>query len=86
MRRLRMLGRLLHRSGPYLLLELVLPGGTLFALLLFLYQHRQVQARREYAPRVSVAVTRALGIMPASACVVRSGSFRVRKLAAWSRP
>jgi hypothetical protein len=24
--------------GPYLLLEILLPGGTLFALLLFLYQ------------------------------------------------
>jgi hypothetical protein len=27
------------RLGPYVLLELLLPGGTLFALLLFLHQH-----------------------------------------------
>ena len=29
------------RLGPYVLLELLLPGGTLFALLLFLYQRRK---------------------------------------------
>lgn len=27
------------KLGPYVLLELLLPGGTLFALLLFLHQH-----------------------------------------------
>lgn len=27
--------------GPYLLVELLLPGGTLIALLLWLYRHRQ---------------------------------------------
>jgi hypothetical protein len=26
------------RFGPYLMLELLMPGGTLFALLLFLHQ------------------------------------------------
>jgi len=30
------------RLGPYVLLELLLPGGTLFALLLFLYQRRRL--------------------------------------------
>jgi hypothetical protein len=38
----------LYRSGaklgPYVLLELLLPGGTLFALLLFLYQRRKLNA------------------------------------------
>ena len=38
----------LYRSGaklgPYVLLELLLPGGTLFALLLFLYQRRKPSA------------------------------------------
>ncbi len=29
------------RLGPYVLLELLLPGGTMFALLLFLYQRRK---------------------------------------------
>lgn len=37
----RFLGRILRSSGPYLFLELLLPGGTLFALLLFYYRRRQ---------------------------------------------
>jgi hypothetical protein len=32
------------KLGPYVLLELLLPGGTLFALLLFLYQRRKLNA------------------------------------------
>jgi hypothetical protein len=35
---LRQFGR---KTGPYLLLEILMPGGTLLALLLFLYQRRQ---------------------------------------------
>lgn len=35
---LEMLRRLLPRIGPYVLVEIVLPGGTLLALLLYLYQ------------------------------------------------
>jgi hypothetical protein len=31
-------GRALQRAGPYVLIEVVLPGGTLIALLLFLYR------------------------------------------------
>lgn len=40
-RSFKMLGMVLQRTGPYVLLELLLPGGTLFALLLYLYQRRQ---------------------------------------------
>ena len=29
-----------HAFGPYLLLEIVMPGGTLFAFLLYLYRRR----------------------------------------------
>jgi hypothetical protein len=36
----RELGRLFQKLGPYLLIELLLPGGTLVALILFLYQRR----------------------------------------------
>ena len=32
------------KLGPYVLLELLLPGGTLFALLLFLYQRWKLNA------------------------------------------
>lgn len=37
---LGILRRLGQKAGPYLLLEMLLPGGTLFALLLFLYRRR----------------------------------------------
>ncbi len=30
-----------QKAGPYLVLEMLLPGGTLFALLLFLWQRRR---------------------------------------------
>ena len=32
---------LARRLGPYVMLEILLPGGTLLALLLFLYRRRQ---------------------------------------------
>jgi hypothetical protein len=35
---LEMARRLLPRFGPYVLVEIMLPGGTLLALLLYLYQ------------------------------------------------
>ena len=37
-RSFRVFGNLVQKAGPYLLLEILLPGGTLFALLLFLYR------------------------------------------------
>ena len=37
---LEMLRRLASRLGPYVLLEIALPGGTLLALLLYLYRRR----------------------------------------------
>jgi hypothetical protein len=40
-RSVKIFGALLQKAGPYLLLEILLPGGTLFALLLFLYKRRQ---------------------------------------------
>jgi hypothetical protein len=33
--------RLAQRVGPYLLVEAVMPGGTLLALLLYLYRARR---------------------------------------------
>jgi hypothetical protein len=38
----RQIGR---KAGPYLLLEILLPGGSLCALLLFLWQRRHPRAR-----------------------------------------
>ena len=40
MRRLEMLGSMFRKAGPYVALELVMPGGTILALALFLYQQR----------------------------------------------
>ena len=42
-RSIKLFGALLQKAGPYLLLEILLPGGTLFALLLLLYRRRQQQ-------------------------------------------
>ena len=33
--------RLLQKAGPYVVIEIVLPGGTLLALALYLYRHRK---------------------------------------------
>jgi hypothetical protein len=46
---LEMLRRLLPRIGPYLLVELVLPGGSLLALLLYLYRRRNSSSRPDSA-------------------------------------
>ena len=32
----------IQKAGPYLLLEIVMPGGTLLALLLIVYQRKQL--------------------------------------------
>ena len=42
---LAMLCRFGQTLGPYLMLEILLPGGTLLALLLFLYRRRQTMRR-----------------------------------------
>jgi hypothetical protein len=41
MRSLGMLRRFVETLGPYLLLELLLPGGTLLAVTVFLYRRRK---------------------------------------------
>jgi|KBSSwiStaDraftv2_1062776.scaffolds.fasta_scaffold38602_5 uncharacterized membrane protein len=47
-----------QKAGPYLVLEMLLPGGTLFALLLFLWQRRRPDIRSG-AQRAVLVVTRA---------------------------
>ena len=44
MQRMREANELVHRAGPYLLLEILLPGGTLFAFLFFLYRRSHPHA------------------------------------------
>ena len=48
--------------GPYLMLEILMPGGTLLALLLFLYQRRQADIGG-VVQRIVLAVTRTLANM-----------------------
>jgi hypothetical protein len=43
---LETLRRFVQKLGPYLMLEILLPGGSLFALTLFLYQRRAAFRRR----------------------------------------
>ena len=45
-----------RKLGPYVLLEILLPGGTLFALLLFAYRNPELV--RRYANRARGAVVR----------------------------
>jgi hypothetical protein len=50
----------IRRLGPYLILEMVLPGGTLVALLLFFYRsHRQaeIELRQGLGPALVAAGT-----------------------------
>ena len=44
------------KLGPYVLLELLLPGGTLFALLLFLHQRLKANAGNLATPPASPLV------------------------------
>jgi hypothetical protein len=53
------LGRWAQKLGPYLMLEILLPGGTLFALLLFLYRSRKLSIAPT-VPRPPLAMTRPL--------------------------
>jgi hypothetical protein len=45
---------LLRNAGPYVLIEMVLPGGTMIALLLYLYQNRE-SFRKAGGPMRAVA-------------------------------
>jgi hypothetical protein len=50
-RGLAMVRGLVEALGPYVLLELLLPGGTLFAVCLFLYQRRKAErSGRRFGP------------------------------------
>ena len=45
LQRIREVHELVQRVGPYLLLEILLPGGTLIALALFVYRRREARRR-----------------------------------------
>jgi hypothetical protein len=54
---LRRAGR---KLGPYLLLEILMPGGTFLALLLFLYRRNRMRAGTD-ARRTASTLSRVLG-------------------------
>jgi hypothetical protein len=56
---LAILRRVGQKAGPYLMLEMLLPGGTLLALLFFLYRRRKPDVGRG-AQRAVVVVMRTL--------------------------
>ena len=53
----KIFGAMLQKAGPYLLLEILLPGGTLVALLLFLYRRQRNGAE---LPRVIFVMARVI--------------------------
>lgn len=63
----KLLGVLVQKAGPYLLLELLLPGGTLLALLLFLLRWQEARG----ATRRGMPMHDAIGKLRAAiACIV----------------
>jgi hypothetical protein len=56
---------MLRRGAPYLLMELLLPGGTLFALLLLVYERREAFAI--VPPRPARVIAAHAAVMPRSA-------------------
>ena len=59
---LDMLRRVGQKAGPYLILEMLLPGGTLMALLLFLYRRRKSGIGGSAQGEVAGAMRRLPGI------------------------
>jgi hypothetical protein len=59
---LGILRRYAQKLGPYVLLEILLPGGTLLALLLFLYRSRMLSGAA--VPRAVAAATRVVKTVP----------------------
>ena len=63
---LEILRRMCEEAGPYLLLELLLPGGTLVALLLFLYRRRRLSSASAVRDGKGVRATCRMTLSPAS--------------------
>ncbi len=82
-------GRLLQKAGPYVVLEIVLPGGTLFALLLYLYRTGQLRKAQGIGAALASGLVRTLGAVafalqpPGSLRTARRGdAFELQLLAA----
>jgi len=51
-----------QKFGPYLMVEMLLPGGTLLALLLFLYRRRRPEIRRAAQGAMDAATRMLAGV------------------------
>ena len=71
MRSLGTLRRFVETLGPYLLLELLLPGGTLVAVSVFLYQRRKSYVGNETL-RTAMGLVRSLMSTSQSCCRFRA--------------
>ena len=61
---LDILRRFGQKAGPYLMLEMLLPGGTLLALLLFLWQRRKPEIGRGAQGAVFAVMRTLAGVGP----------------------
>jgi len=68
---LETLRRFGQKLGPYLMLEILLPGGSFFALMLFLYQRRKLGNRREASRRVQAVMRPLASLVPQGIFVVQ---------------
>jgi hypothetical protein len=59
---LGILRRLGQKAGPYLLLEMLLPGGTLLALLLFVCQRKKPEIARGVGQAILVVMRMLAGV------------------------
>ena len=69
MRHLGLVRKLAQTFGPYLLVEILLPGGSLIALALFVYRRK----RLPFGPELGVAAARVRGLVSAAAMIFRPG-------------
>jgi hypothetical protein len=78
---LEMARRVAQRLGPYVLLEILLPGGTLVALMLFLVRQRNLQRGATWcapaAPGRVLARIAARGSLVLQRCAARTASLLV---------
>lgn len=72
------LRRLGQRAGPYLMVEMLLPGGTLLALLLFLYQRRKPAIGKAAQQAVHVRMRALAGVFERSILVPAPVQVAVR--------
>jgi len=62
-----MVRRWLLAIGPYVIVEVVLPGGTLLALCLYLYRRRQLAAAKNVTDDVDSSTRRSTRGSPVAA-------------------